>query len=249
MRYNIYINTQSGDYTLGDLQTEDLDVVIDAYNKGLSSFVINGAKKQLDNVIKINVFEIRDQDFCHHWNNDQRETPYSGTYWKPEILKQFGKDVTREFIGNKEFGNQKGIRKVFDSNGFTTFFWNNLNPIVVKVSRERFETKQYADSVEAALKEINDIIKQEYKKITGSEEDGKNLMLKSFSPKNPVFKIADLSDSNGQNIQEGYMHIFEGAMQGIRNPKAHKNLIISEKEAVEKLFLASHLMNIFENRI
>jgi len=33
----------------------------------------------------------------------------------------------------------------------------------------------------------------------------------------------------GRNIQRGYMQIFAGAMIGIRNPKAHKNITIGRE--------------------
>lgn len=44
------------------------------------------------------------------------------------------------------------------------------------------------------------------------------------------------------DIQEGYMHMFAGAMQGMRNPKAHENDIIDKADALRKLAVASMLM-------
>ncbi len=45
------------------------------------------------------------------------------------------------------------------------------------------------------------------------------------------------------------MEIFSGAITGIRNPKAHANLDISEIEAWEKLVIASHLMKMWGSRV
>ena len=39
------------------------------------------------------------------------------------------------------------------------------------------------------------------------------------------------------------MQIFAGAMQGIRNPKAHENLYIQKDAAIKRLILASLLMD------
>ncbi len=38
------------------------------------------------------------------------------------------------------------------------------------------------------------------------------------------------------------MEIFAGTITGIRNPKAHDNIVIDEKRAIHLLYLASLLM-------
>lgn len=68
-------------------------------------------------------------------------------------------------------------------------------------------------------------------------------MRKAFSPSNPLLVFEPLDNENGKNVQEGYMQIFAGAIQGIRNPNAHKNLTISQDRAVKQLILASLLMD------
>ena len=42
--------------------------------------------------------------------------------------------------------------------------------------------------------------------------------------------------------QLGYMEIFAGTMTGIRNPKAHSNIVIDEERGTHLLYLASLLM-------
>ena len=121
-------------------------------------------------------------------------------------------------------------------------FWDLLHPKIVKVSRSRFESEHHADSVEAALKEVNNVVKILVKKETGEEFDGADLMNRAFSLKKPIIELDDLSTETGRNIQQGYMQIFSGAMTGIRNPKAHGNIRIDETRAIHLLFLASLLM-------
>lgn len=123
-----------------------------------------------------------------------------------------------------------------------TDFWTIIHPEVTKVAKSRFESGHFADSVEAAFKEINSIIKDIVKNKTGNELDGADLMNTAFSPKNPLIVLDDLSTESGKNIQLGYMQIFAGSMTGIRNPKAHSNIQISDKEAIHFLHLASILM-------
>jgi len=121
-------------------------------------------------------------------------------------------------------------------------FWDRLHPSVVKFAKPRFTAGHLADSVEACLKEINAVVKARNKERTGKEFDGADLMRNTFSPKNPVIALADLSTESGKKEQQGYMDIFAGSMIGIRNPKAHGNVVIDEKRAVHLLYLASLLM-------
>ncbi len=39
------------------------------------------------------------------------------------------------------------------------------------------------------------------------------------------------------------MQVFAGAMTGIKNPKAHENIVIDEVKAIHFLFLASLLLH------
>jgi len=121
-------------------------------------------------------------------------------------------------------------------------FWDLLHYKIVEVSKSRFETNHFADSVEAALKEVNNIVKVIVKQKTGKEYDGADLMNRAFSEQNPIIVLDDLSTATGRDIQIGYMKIFSGSMTGIRNPKAHENITIDSQRAIHFLFLASLLM-------
>lgn len=122
-------------------------------------------------------------------------------------------------------------------------FWSLIHQSIISVAKSRFDSGHHADAVEAAMKEVNVRVKQIYKNISGSEDDGASLMKNAFSVRNPRIVLGDISTESGKNIQQGYMEIFSGAMMGIRNPKAHENITISKDRAIHFLFLASLLMN------
>jgi uncharacterized protein (TIGR02391 family) len=128
-------------------------------------------------------------------------------------------------------------------------FWNTLHPAVTQVAKPRFEAGHYADAVEAALKDLNFKIKAYVKKATGQEFDGSDLTQRAFSLNAPVVRLADLSTEEGRNIQKGYMQIFAGTMTGIRNPKAHSNIMIDGSRALHHLYLASLLSAVFDERL
>lgn len=128
-------------------------------------------------------------------------------------------------------------------------FWSRLHPAVAKVAKPRFDAAQYADSVEAAFKDLNSKIKAFMKSATGQEFDGADLMQRVFSPNGAIARLADFSTENGQNMQKGYMQIFAGSMTGIRNPKAHSNVSIDSDRAIHHLHLASLLHSVFDERL
>jgi uncharacterized protein (TIGR02391 family) len=123
-----------------------------------------------------------------------------------------------------------------------TSFWEYIHPNIRIISKKRFEDGHFADSVEAAFKEVNSKLKEKVKQLTGEELDGADLMYKAFSPKKPIFRLDASSSKSSESIQNGFMQIFAGSMTGIRNPKAHENISIDEQRGMHFIFLASLLM-------
>ena len=127
-----------------------------------------------------------------------------------------------------------------------TWIWDFIHPKIKAIAIERFSSGHYADSVEAAFKEINHVIKNRIRDITTQEFDGPALMRKAFSAKTPLLLLGDISTRSGIDIQQGYMDLFAGAMTGIRNPKAHENIQIDSLRAIHLIFLASLLMHKYD---
>jgi uncharacterized protein (TIGR02391 family) len=120
-------------------------------------------------------------------------------------------------------------------------FWSLLHPRIIRLAKNRFDNGLYADAVSACLREINTVIKEYVRQTINQELDGAPLMTRAFSANNPIIEFGDLTTENGRNIQLGYMKIFEGAMIGIRNPKAHTNLYPDGNKAIHFLFIASFM--------
>ena len=132
------------------------------------------------------------------------------------------------------------IEKVRDS---LDSFWSNIHSKITKVSKKLFNDEYYTEAVFSAFIEVNLRVKNIVKSKIGEELDGKKLMLKAFNLNNPIIQLSDCSTDTEKNVQEGYMHIFSGSIQGIRNPKAHENILIDKKRAIHFLYLASLLMH------
>src|SRR5439155_6435944 len=71
--------------------------------------------------------------------------------------------------------------------------------------------------------------------------DGTSLVREVFSKGNPILGFNDLGDQTDRDEQEGMMHLFEGAVLGIRNPGGHSFPEGPEQRAIEYLSLLSLL--------
>ncbi len=128
-------------------------------------------------------------------------------------------------------------------------FWQLLHPRIVALARPRFEKGFYGDAVESCFKEVNDAVKRLYLDATGREADGAGLMNSAFSPANPVIRLTVMATQSERDEQQGYMHIYAGAMTGIRNPKAHANINPDSRKTLHLVSLASLLMHRLDERI
>jgi len=155
------------------------------------------------------------------------ETGLKSIIQKYEILGFEGKPAGRVETKDKT----KLPLQLFDALQF--------HPKIIEASRELFKDGHYRDAIYRAFVEVNNFVKDRAK----SQLDGRKLMSTVFSPDNPIIKLNPLATQTDKDEQEGFMFLFMGAMQGIRNPKAHENIIQNNPYIALKLIgFASLLM-------
>lgn len=111
-----------------------------------------------------------------------------------------------------------------------------IHPEIVKSSKKLFDDGYNAGAIFAAFKRVNNIVKEK----ACINADGRGLMQTAFSPNNPILKLNSLKTLSEKDEQAGFMDIFAGSMQGIRNPKGHDDIIQNDKYyTLEHLALAS----------
>jgi len=170
--------------------------------------------------------------------------------WESKLGIKLEKEIFEKSLNKMKIEHKKRISKEDKQKpDALNTFWDLIHPKILEVSKSRFEANHFADSVEAALKEVNNIVKVIVKQKIDQEYDGADLMNRAFSLQNPIILLDDLSTETGKNIQKGYMQIFAGSMTGIRNPKAHNNITIDRQRAIHFLFLASLLMYKIDEKI
>lgn len=120
-----------------------------------------------------------------------------------------------------------------------------LHPDIQKVSGKLYRDGSYAEAACNAFIEIDSRLQKIYREKrpnTEKELSGQTLMNKIFADNNPIFVAGDLTTQTGRDIQSGTRFMFAGAMDALRNPKSHQNIIIAKEDAMRRLIFASMLM-------
>lgn len=133
-----------------------------------------------------------------------------------------------------------GGRKTIDKKRDTADFdlRELLHPIVADSSYQLYCNGHLREAVLNSITAIFDFIRTRSK----SDKDGDSLIGEVFSLQNPVLILSELVTESGENDQKGFMQIFKGAYQGVRNPKAHSLAHdLTPKKAAQYLVFASLL--------
>jgi len=114
----------------------------------------------------------------------------------------------------------------------------DLHPRIAGVVTDLYENGHYANAVlDGAIALVNFV-----KEKSGRHDlDGKKLVQEVFSVNNPILVFSDLNDQTDRDEQEGMMHLFEGAVMAIRNPRAHALFDHDPQRALEYIVLLSLL--------
>ena len=121
----------------------------------------------------------------------------------------------------------------------TIGFERLLHPVIFDNCYQQYCDGHLRDSVLNSIVAIFDFIRFR----TGIEADGSNLVNRAFSLSDPYLVLSELATESGQNDQKGFIQIFNGSYQGIRNPKAHTlNHDLTEAKTAQYLVFASLLV-------
>jgi uncharacterized protein (TIGR02391 family) len=113
-----------------------------------------------------------------------------------------------------------------------------LHPRIADASIDLFQGGHYRNAVFDASLALLNFVKE---KSGRHDLDGADLMRTVFSKNKPVLAFNDLKDQSELDEQEGLMHLFEGAVLALRNPRAHEMTPDSPEEALEFIALLSLL--------
>jgi uncharacterized protein (TIGR02391 family) len=116
--------------------------------------------------------------------------------------------------------------------------FENLHPQVQAAAGDLYADGHFESAVSEAFKSIEVRVRA----VTGLDKSGAPLMQEAFRPADPHLDGAVHEGRSGEDEREGFMHIFRGAMIGIRNPGAHELFKPGDpQQALEYLGFASLL--------
>ena len=113
-----------------------------------------------------------------------------------------------------------------------------FHPKIVEASRSQFRSGHYADAIFNAFRCIEILVRAK----SGLKKRGTTLMHDVFNEKKPLIKLNAMQEEYEIDEQGGFRFIYAGAMEGIRNPKAHAE--VKQKDpyrTLEYIALASLL--------
>ena len=108
----------------------------------------------------------------------------------------------------------------------TEDFYINLHPKVKEHSLILFKNGQYTQAIFESVKALNNYIKEKAQIL---DKDLSDAMAKAFNENDPIIKLNDLITRSDKDEQAGFKLLYMGAMKGIRNPKAHENIMQKDK--------------------
>lgn len=139
---------------------------------------------------------------------------------------------------------QKGIDEILLSTTGNVVFEHLLHEKIKKASLKLYVDGHLRESVLNGITAVFDVIRGR----TQLDMDGDKLVGKVFAIDNPILVLSELDTESGKNDQKGFIQIFKGAYQGIRNPKSHSlNHDLNNSTAGQYLVLASLLMRRVED--
>ena len=121
----------------------------------------------------------------------------------------------------------------------------DLHPAIRDAGLERYRDGHCADAIEDSCKAL---INHVQTRATKYDLDGTALMRAVFSAKNPqlCFTPYPYADKTDESEQEGMMHLYEGAMLALRNPRAHKLAVDDPERAMEFIAFISLLTKLLD---
>jgi uncharacterized protein (TIGR02391 family) len=115
-----------------------------------------------------------------------------------------------------------------------------LHPLVQEAAADLLRDGHPGAAILEAYKAIELRVKE---LAEDGDRSGRDLMAHAFRLTSPAVALNRGESRSDRDEQEGFQHIFMGAMQGIRNPKAHDPFVpVDADRAFEYLALASLLM-------
>ena len=117
MLYNLFIQTQNGNYNILGITEQELEKVTNAYKYGKPTFFLKGEKYWISDLFEIQIYTLEHEKYktgedvprvCKQANLEENDFLTLSPWIPKKILERFGKRVTDNFIED-DFGSLKEV--------------------------------------------------------------------------------------------------------------------------------------------
>lgn len=169
--------------------------------------------------------------------------PYIGN-----ILFQPSNMYAHASLNIAAFGELFIILKHIEAEPVNMRMWLDIHPRVSKHSQKLYLDGHYSSAAEKAVKEVETRLRELFVAVKPNAKEPEKIgdVIGALLSENGTFQFCDATSTSGKNFRRGVQQIFEGTIAAYRNPAAHANLVITKREAIEQIMLASQLMYILD---
>jgi len=208
-------------------------------------------KRKVENIIRTG---LDPDDNSKFWSASQSLDIIQGLYDDSIYQEEYKRKITNYEIALKSIILKHEILGTIEKSAKGTDLGNAVNipiqlfdamqlhPRVVKASKSLFANGHYAQATFEAFKAVENFVREK----SGSTLYGKQLMTTAFNEDKPIIQVPEAGHFD-KDVQEGFKFLFMGGTLGIRNPKAHQEVIQKDPFiTLEYLGFASFLIKRIE---
>jgi uncharacterized protein (TIGR02391 family) len=119
-----------------------------------------------------------------------------------------------------------------------------LHQRIASACSDLFRDGHYRNAVLDASLALENFVKEKSRR---HDLSGASLMRTVFSKSSPILAFNELSDQSDADEQKGFMHMFEGVILALRNPRAHALAPDSPEQALDFIALLDLLASRLES--
>lgn len=131
---------------------------------------------------------------------------------------------------------RKGLANVYEggpaggpASSKLSYDFSKIHPRVRNECESLFATGHYSEAIRKAFTVLEVMVREKSR----LDKSGKALMGEVFRLNEPIIRLNGLGDQSERDEQEGFMFLFMGSMEGIRNPKSHD--LIDQRDPIRTL--------------
>jgi hypothetical protein len=108
--YNVFIRIPHDSYNFTELSIDQVQKIVSAYLRGDATITLSGKKKHLSGLLELAIFgysvdrPLKEEIEFYSKNYNFFKKGPTGHYLPPETLAMMGPNVTKDFIGDSEYG-------------------------------------------------------------------------------------------------------------------------------------------------